>query len=368
MGWGFREWRPYVSVGQKLARGRKKAAALAKKQKRQPQPVELPGRAIATTFWGKAWCDNLESYQDYANRLPRGVTYVRNGSVADLVIGKGQIDAIVAGSEAYSVRITIRPLGDSRWKSIKSDCSRSIDSLLDLLAGKLSAGVMKRMTDRTKGLFPAPSEMKMSCSCPDYSTCCKHIAAVMYGVGSRLDRLPDLLFTLRGVDHRELASQAIAAVNLDRELGGQDRQLDGQDLGEVFGIELAPAKVPEPLKASRRARPRRGGPLPSVLTEPPVSPPSTLRRKPGSRRRKLTALGPSGKPKRKVRPTSAAGSATRQPSIARAAVKPATVSKPLSKGTAKTRTGTRSREPAIGSKADQKLIRRLIEKARRSPG
>jgi len=262
MSWGF-EWRPYVSVGQKKNQAVRYAAQLAKKQKRNPEPVVISGRQIARTFWGRAWCDNLTAYQDYSNRLPRGATYVRNGSVVDLVIKPKQIDAIVAGSEPYTVRIEIRELEKKRWKAIRSDCSESIDSLLDLLSGKLSDGVMRRLTDQKTGLFPAPGEIRMSCSCPDYSSCCKHLAAVMYGVGARLDSQPELLFLLRGVDHQELVSQAIAAGNLDRELSGATSSLDSLDLGAIFGIEL---EGDSGGGASRKPEPR--GPAKTVVTEP----------------------------------------------------------------------------------------------------
>lgn len=243
MSWGRSEWAPYVSVGQKLAMARRTAIQTAKKQKREPSPVELDGRKIAKSFWGQAWCKNLEAYQDFSNRLPRGATYVRNGSVVDLVISPTRIDAIVAGSEPYTVQIEISKLATSRWKAIRSDCSTSIDSLLDLLAGKFSDGVMKRLTDQKTGLFPAPSEIKMHCSCPDYSSCCKHLAAVMYGIGARLDRQPELLFLLRGVDHQELVTQAMAAGTLEKELSLTDGGLGSTDLGALFGIELDSSEV-----------------------------------------------------------------------------------------------------------------------------
>ncbi len=239
MSWGRNDWAPYVPVAGRIRGAVRYAAQLAKKQKRDPAPVTIQGRTIAQTFWGKAWCDNLTAYQDYSNRLPRGATYVRNGSVVDLVIHPKKIDAIVAGSTPYTVNITISELPPQRWKSIRSECSESIDSLLDLLSGKLSDGVMKRLTDQKTGLFPSPKEIRMSCSCPDYSSCCKHLAAVMYAVGARLDTNPELLFLLRGVDHQELVSQAMAAGNLDRELSvSADNQLGTQDLSELFGIEL----------------------------------------------------------------------------------------------------------------------------------
>ena len=268
MSWG-QQWEPYVSVGDKLNKAVRHAVQLAKKQKREREPVSIQGRAIAKTFWGKAWCDNLTAYQDYSNRLPRGATYVRNGSVVDLIIKPKKIEAVVAGSMPYTVKIDISELDKNRWKAIRSECSESIDSLLDLLSGRLSDGVMKQLTDQKTGLFPSPREIRMSCSCPDYSSCCKHLAAVMYGVGARLDNQPELLFLLRGVDHQELVSQAIAAGNLNRELSSGSGGLDSQDLGAIFGIELDNI-VGDSSKSSKKKRTSKKMPAaPAVAETPP---------------------------------------------------------------------------------------------------
>ena len=172
------------------------AATLAKKGSKLV-PVRVTGRDIATTFWGKAWCENLESYSDFANRLPRGRTYLRNGSVIDLQVNRGHVTAQVSGSDIYRVEVKIRELTDSVWKIIKRDCAESIHSLLDLLQGRFSQGVMERLTRPRDGLFPQPKEISMRCSCPDSAVLCKHVAAVLYGVGARLDKEPELLFQLR---------------------------------------------------------------------------------------------------------------------------------------------------------------------------
>ncbi len=259
MGWGYDKWAPYVPVAQRKTKAVKHAAQVAKKQRRQPAPVKIEGRKIATTFWGQAWCQNLEAYSDYANRLPRGATYVRNGSVVDLVIKPRNIEAIVAGSETYKVTISIDGLAKPTWKKIKQDCSAAIDSLLDLLAGRFSDGVMQRLTRQKEGLFPSPKEIQMKCSCPDYSYCCKHLAAVMYGIAARLDKQPELLFVLRDVDHQELVSQAVAEGNLDRELSGNDGTLAGEDLSAIFGIdlEIAPNATPTTSSKSKRVPARK---------------------------------------------------------------------------------------------------------------
>ncbi len=255
-GYGFR---PYVPVAQRRAEAKRYANQMAKNGQKV-QPVEISGRKIATTFWGQAWCDNLESYSDFANRLPRGRTYVRNGSVVDLRISKGQIDAIVSGSDIYKVQVQITPLAAATWKKIQQDCAREIDSLMDLLRGRFSQGVMQRLTQQKDGLFPQPKEIKMGCSCPDWAVLCKHVAAVLYGVGARLDTEPELLFQLRDVDHLDLISQAVDKSNLDAAFSSDTADsLQGQDLSDLFGIELDAASeaTPQRGRASRRSSKNR---------------------------------------------------------------------------------------------------------------
>ena len=250
----YQEWKPYVSVAKRRAKAAKLAARLAKKEKRELCPVQA-GRKMSSTFWGQAWCENLEQYSDYSNRLPRGRTYARNGSVIDLQIERGKVRALVSGSEVYEISIAIKTLSGPAWKRIKQDCSQSIDSLLDLLQGRFDQGVMQRLTHPDTGLFPKPAEIELRCSCPDSAGVCKHIAATMYCVGTRLDTAPELLFTLRAVDHLELIGQAVAAENLDRTLGVEPQNaLSGDNLGELFGIELDSGSKPA-AKPPRRKRP-----------------------------------------------------------------------------------------------------------------
>lgn len=238
MSWHY-GFAPYVPVARRRAQAAVEAAKMAKKEKRTLTPIRLDGRKIATSFWGKAWCDNLESYSDFENRLPRGRTYVRNGSVIDLQIERGKVKALVSGSEVYRVTIDITTVPAAKWERIKTDCARSVSSLIDLLQGRFDKGVMQRLTEHEGGLFPQPSEIEMKCSCPDWAVMCKHVAATLYGVGARLDVAPELLFTLRNVDHLELISQAMDSGNLDRNLKSQAGvALAGADLEEIFGIDL----------------------------------------------------------------------------------------------------------------------------------
>jgi uncharacterized Zn finger protein len=196
---GYYGWRPYVPVAEKRRQAERKLATL-KKQHRSVTPVIIEGRALAKSFWGKSWCMNLERYSDYENRLARGQTYLRSGLVVDLQIKKGEIAAMVAGSALYKVKIAIAPVPAVRWKAICRDCAGTVDSLVELLQGRLSKGVMDRVCRTGDGLFPSPAEIKLSCSCPDWADMCKHVAAALYGVGARLDEQPELLFVLRNVD------------------------------------------------------------------------------------------------------------------------------------------------------------------------
>jgi uncharacterized Zn finger protein len=236
-GYGHNGWAPYVPVAERRRRAMKKMDALRKKGV-DVQPVTIDGRKIAKSFWGEAWCDHLESFSDFENRLPRGRTYVRNGSVCHLAIAKGRIKAKVSGSELYDVEVTIKTLPGKKWKDVKARCGGQIGSLLELLEGRLSDHVMEVVTDRKEGLFPLPGEMAFRCSCPDWARMCKHVAAVLYGVGARLDTRPELLFALRGVNHEELietdAEKAVAAATS----GGKSKRLAAAELEGVFGIDI----------------------------------------------------------------------------------------------------------------------------------
>ena len=249
------EWRPYVSVAERRRQAQNQLAKL-KKKGQALAPVTIEGRIIAKSFWGKSWCENLERYSDYENRLPRGRTYVRNGSVLDLQIAKGEVVAKVAGSSLYTVKATIAPVKAPRWKAICRDCAGTIDSLVELLQGRLAKGVMDRVCQERDGLFPAPEEIKLSCTCPDWADMCKHVAAVLYGVGARLDQRPQLLFVLRGVDENDLLAGADLA-SVKSTPRSKATVLEDTDMAALFGLEMADgggAEVPN----SADAKPARG--------------------------------------------------------------------------------------------------------------
>ena len=248
---GYYEWRPYVSVAERRLKAAREMAKL-KKRGHPVAPVVIEGKTIASTFWGKSWCDNLERYSDYENRLPRGRTYVRNGSVVDLQVGAGEVSAYVSGSELYRVKVTVAPVPKARFKTICADCAGAIDSLVELLQGRFSQGVMERLCQQRTGLFPMPKDITFSCSCPDWAFMCKHVAAVLYGVGARFDAKPELLFRLRQVDEQQLIARAGTGVPLAKKGPAADKVLDGTGLSELFGIDLADEdRAPQPKQAIR---------------------------------------------------------------------------------------------------------------------
>ena len=261
MSWYF--YKPYVSVAERRRKAEQAASRLAK-QGKQLQPVRPEGRKVATTFWGMAWCDNLTAYSDFANRLPRGRSYLTNGSVIDLQISAGKVTALVQGSELYQVTIKIDPLTPAHWEQFKKTSGGSITNLLDLLQGKLSRDILAAITARGTGLFPTPKEIHMDCSCPDWAEVCKHVAAVMYGIGTRLDTNPELFFTLRGVDMQEFISAAgkVAAAPLRSK--PRKAALAGADLSELFGVYIEDAPPAPAPRAARGAAKTRAKPAPAT--------------------------------------------------------------------------------------------------------
>ena len=256
----------YVPVAERRKAAARALAKLEKQRGRPAAPVVIEGRHIATTFWGVSWCENLENYSDFATRLPRGRSYAKNGSVVDLGIEPGQVRALVQGSALYTVEIDLAALPAERWKKVIAACAGRIGSLLGLLRGELSGEVLAVLTQPKTGLFPAPREITMRCSCPDSAVMCKHVAAVLYGVGARLDRAPELFFTLRQVDQAELIGAADVRSVLGKAGASGRTVLPAGKLGALFGIELsdvelAPATAPRPARrrppAASARKPRR---------------------------------------------------------------------------------------------------------------
>jgi uncharacterized Zn finger protein len=237
--WGYPR---YVPVWEKRAKAEKKIAKLKKKN---PGicPMVVQGRKLACTWWGKAWNTNLESYADYSNRIGRGRSYVRNGFVLDLKIGEGEVTALVQGTRPnpYRVTVKIKPLKKDVWDCIKKECSGKIESLQELLEGSFPEALSEMFTVQGRGLFPSPEDISFDCSCPDWASMCKHVAATLYGVGVKLDSDPKLFFILRKVEMEKLIRASLK--DRSKDLLGKARKktsrvIEGADADKIFGIAL----------------------------------------------------------------------------------------------------------------------------------
>jgi uncharacterized Zn finger protein len=266
-----------VSVAERQRRAQREVAQL-RRQGRRVEPVVAEGRGLASTVWGQAWCDNLEAYSDFESRLPRGRSYVRHGQVLDLEVRPGKVRALVSGTEIYTVEVKVKPLPEARWRKLVKACAGQVASVVELLRGQLSKPVMEVLCRPGEGLFPTPAEISMSCTCPDYATLCKHVAAALYGVGVRLDMAPQLLFTLRQVDGAQLVTGAAAGL-AEQAPTAAPTLSEGSDLGDMFAIELAPSP-----RKQRRTRGRRAVEATSARKPVKGTTPKPRRRSPGGRK------------------------------------------------------------------------------------
>ena len=222
---------------------RKKSEASRKKEAKKGNflaPVIVQGRTIAKSWWGKAWCSNLEQYADFESRLDRGKRYVRTGAVLDLKIQKGKILARVQGTRKtpYKVEIRISPLTEEKCQMIIQKCGKRLENIEALMAGNFPEE-MQELFQGKDGLFPTPKEISFSCSCPDWALMCKHVAAVLYGVGVRLDEQPLLFFELRGIDAGRFIDVTLAN-RVEQMLANADckspRIISDADVGALFGV------------------------------------------------------------------------------------------------------------------------------------
>lgn len=236
MSWEPDEQPAYENVAKRKARAAQQARRL-EEEGEVLQPAISKGRKIASTFWGQAWNRNLERYEAYEFRLPRGRSGLKNGQVIDLRICEGRVHALVSGTRLHRVTMMIEPLEEERWVKLKKRCAGQIGSMVALLRGELPETVLEAVTSVEAGLFPEPAEIRFDCDCEDYADLCEHAAAAAYGVGARLDEQPGLLFLLRGVEQIELIDQAGDELLAQADDVAVDSQSLG-DLGALFGIDL----------------------------------------------------------------------------------------------------------------------------------
>ena len=214
----------------------------AKKKGKTLEPVIIEGKKIVNSWWGKAWCENLERYADYASRLPRGKRYVKSGAVVDLKIGEGVVLAKVQGTRKtpYIVEVHIDPVDEDKMQTLIDQCTKKIENLEQLVNGTFPEE-LKELFISQNGLFPNPREISFSCSCPDWAVLCKHVAAVLYGIGSRFDQDPLLFFELRGIDVNRFIDTTIEnriesmLENVDKP---SSRIIESNDYADLFGLKL----------------------------------------------------------------------------------------------------------------------------------
>jgi uncharacterized Zn finger protein len=298
---------PYVPVRERRAKAERKLKQLQKKNANL-KPITIEGRQIATTWWGKSWNNNLERYADYSYRLERGRSYVRHRAVLDLQLSPGTINALVLGSSPrpYDVTVTVKKLSTSNWRAIRKACEGCFDSLHELLAGQFPQSLKNLFYEEGSGLFPSPKDIRFQCSCEDWASMCKHVAAVLYGVGNRLDEDASLFFTLRGIDVDDIVSQTVsdtAKTLLGKAEHQSDRILQDVDLGDVFGIQLDDVDVAL-------------ADLPQVASSAPTKT-KTTRQSPPPRTTKAraktskTTAAPQNRPARQREPITAPATSTR---------------------------------------------------------
>ena len=156
------------------------------------------------------------------------------------------------GSSLYHVTMRIAPVPKGQWQALCGQCAGSIHSLVEVLQGRLSGPVMEHMCKPGTGLFPAPAELSFDCSCPDWASMCTHVAAVLYGVGARLDHQPQFLFILRHVDATDLISEAGTGLGKPAKPSKTGKVLRDISLADVFGIDMV-----EDTAASQATRPKK---------------------------------------------------------------------------------------------------------------
>ena len=299
--WGYPE---YVTVAEKKARAARKLKELSKKNANM-KPVIIEGSAIARTWWGKAWNRNLEQYADYSNRMGRGRNYVRHGAVLDLQIEAGEVNALVQGSrqKPYSVSIKIQTLKKERWHKIKTSCEDTLESFQEMLAGAFPKALAEIFTSRDTGMFPAPCEIQFSCSCPDWASMCKHVAAVLYGVGARLDENPKLFFKLRDADISELIKQTVTDKTkklLEKAARKSSRIIEDTDLSTVFGIDLNEPHFSaglNPVESLPARKKQKAAAPPSAKRKPSLK--RDMKKTANKTKKKITERSPSIKAKAK---------------------------------------------------------------------
>ena len=189
-------------------------------------------------FFHKPNPDN--KYADYENRIERGRSYLRNDAVVDLKIKGNEIYSRVLGGgyKPYRIRIRIDALSERQRLNIEQQASGKLQDLESLIQGNFPKD-LKNLFFQKGGLFPSPNEIHFDCNCPDWADMCKHVAAVMYGIGIRIDTNPTQLFELRGIPIESLLTRVIddKVSNMLKNVDVKSaRIIKDADISSIFGI------------------------------------------------------------------------------------------------------------------------------------
>lgn len=202
--------------------------------------ISVSSRKITTSWWGMAWQDKITSYSDYANRLPRARSYLRNGKVRELAIEPNFVTAKVKGTRPrpYNVQVYIEPLSDYKKQVIRQLFNEQISSVEELLTGSFPKALADQFLKGDCPLFPTDDEISFYCSCPDMAYLCKHVGAVLYSIGVVFDEDPSLFFKLRNLEIGQLVQATIDErldVYLEHASKASERQIVASDVNEIFG-------------------------------------------------------------------------------------------------------------------------------------
>ncbi len=224
----------YVRVQKRRTYARDIAAQL-ERQGEILTPAVAHGKNIANQFWGRAWCHAIDEWQDCAYRLPGGRSLLKNGGVIDLKISRNSVIARVAADQVYDVQLHYRDADPYSVAELRSQCAGKLTGLLDFIQGKLSEEVMQYICNPVYGLFPEYGDFKISCTCLDDAVLCRHAAAALYAVATRLDDEPELFFTLRGIDAKDF----FEAEDILTQTGSNSAEgLSADELSKTFGIDI----------------------------------------------------------------------------------------------------------------------------------
>lgn len=249
-------------------------------------PVELTGRSLEGGFWSKAWCKNLDQYAGLGGSLEVARQYVSEGLIIDLQIEPGRVKALVQGTDQYEVDLSITAMSRSAWSALIEACEGRITCEDALFDAALDEESYRLLAGSRCGLYPTPEELKVRCSCPNWTGFCEHAAAALFGVAVRLDEDPGTLFRLRRVDPSELirSSSNLALVPKPLEETVPTSPPSPEDLAPTPPAATSREGTPSPRSSPPHEervfeppKPRGEAPSPassSPLPPEPASPPS----------------------------------------------------------------------------------------------